>query len=145
MSTSVKQAGATDRVSFTRSSSPVRGADEDTKRNIFASGGVLGALAMTSCCIAPLVLFSLGATGAWIGSLSALYPYKWYMFVLTAGFLGSGFYMVYRKRPAEECAEGTFCAAPLSDRLNKIALWIATSVAVAAMTFSYVAPVILDM
>ena len=37
-----------------------------------ALGGILGAIAASSCCIVPLVLFSLGATGAWVGNLGAL-------------------------------------------------------------------------
>jgi mercuric ion transport protein len=32
--------------------------------------GLLGALAASSCCILPLVLFSLGVSGAWIGNFT---------------------------------------------------------------------------
>jgi len=39
-----------------------------------AAGGVLGALAASSCCIAPLILFSLGVSGA----LTRLAPYQPY-------------------------------------------------------------------
>ncbi len=66
----------------------MRGGKEETKKALFAGGGVLGAITMTSCCIMPLVLFSLGATGAWIGGLAALYPYRWIFFLVTAGFVG---------------------------------------------------------
>lgn len=118
----------------------MRGGKEERKKTLFASGGVLGAIAMTSCCIMPLVLFSLGATGAWIGGLAALYPYKWIFFLLTAGFLGGGFYMVYRKAPASECAPGTYCASPVSDRINKIVLWSASVVALVALAFPYISP-----
>ena len=44
------------------------------KMGLIAAGGVLGALAATSCCIIPLVLFTLGIGGAWIGNLKALAP-----------------------------------------------------------------------
>jgi len=37
-----------------------------------AAGGLLGALAASSCCILPLVLFGLGIRGAWIGNLTQL-------------------------------------------------------------------------
>ena len=37
-----------------------------------AAGGMLGAFASMSCCIVPLVLFSLGISGAWIANLTAL-------------------------------------------------------------------------
>ena len=120
------------------------GIDECTKRTIFTSGSGLGALAMSSCCIVPLVLFSLGVTGAWLGGLTALYPYKWFFFVPTAGFLAAGFYVVYRKPQASGCAPEASCATPLADRVTKIVLWSSTVLALIALTvplwFPYVAP-----
>ena len=41
--------------------SPRPGVDETTKKSLFVGGSVLGAVAMSSCCILPLALFSLGA------------------------------------------------------------------------------------
>jgi len=43
-------------------------------QGILAAGGVIGALAASSCCIVPLALFALGISGAWIGNLTALAP-----------------------------------------------------------------------
>lgn len=37
--------------------------NEQTKKSLLAGGSVLGAVAMSSCCIVPLALFSLGVTG----------------------------------------------------------------------------------
>ena len=37
-----------------------------------AAGGILGALAASACCILPLVLFTLGISGAWIANLTRL-------------------------------------------------------------------------
>ena len=99
---------------------------------------------MSSCCIVPLVLFSLGVTGAWIGNLTALYPYKLYFFVATAGFLGAGFYSVYRKPKAAECEDGTYCGAPISDRMVRFALWAATALVLAALAFPYAVPFLLE-
>ena len=121
-----------------------RGLDSQRQGRIFTAGSVLGAVAMSSCCILPLVLFSLGITGVWLGTLSSLYPYKWYFFLATAGFLGGGFYWVYRKAPAIECARGSHCARPASTRVTKIALWTATALALVALAFPYVAPVFLE-
>jgi len=120
------------------------GLDEQTKKTIFTGGSVLGALAMSSCCIVPLVLFSLGITGAWIGNLAALYPYKPYFFVATAGFLAAGFYRAYRRPKAAVCEEGGYCGTPLSDRVNKAMLWASTVLVLAALAFPYLAPVLLD-
>ena len=120
------------------------GIDEQRKKTLFASGSVLGALAMSSCCILPLVLFSLGITGAWIGNLAALYPYKMYFFLATAGFLAAGFYRTYRKPKAAACQADGNCGTPISDRINKAMLWAATVLVLAALAFPYYAPVLLD-
>lgn len=116
---------------------------KETRPGLVAAGSVLGALAASSCCIIPLALFSLGASGAWIGNLSSLAPYQPIFLVITAGFLAGGFWMVYRK-PKVDCAEGSYCANPLSSRIVKTALWSATVLVVAAAVFPYVAPLMFD-
>lgn len=44
--------------------------------NAAAAGVLLGAIAASSCCMLPLVLFTLGAGGPWIGYLLQLAPYQ---------------------------------------------------------------------
>ena len=46
------------------------------RRGFLAALGVLGALLASACCIIPLALVTLGISGAWIGNLTALEPYK---------------------------------------------------------------------
>jgi mercuric ion transport protein len=75
------------------------------RQHLVAAGGILGALGASSCCIVPLILFSLGIGGAWIGNLTALAPYKPLFVAGTAGILGYGFYLVYWK-PGQACANG---------------------------------------
>src|SRR5215467_15129006 len=87
-----------------------------------AAGGILGALAASSCCLLPLALFMLGISGAWIGNLTALAPYQTIFFAATAGFLGVGYYLVYRQ-PRAACADRT-CAQPLPGRIVKGVLWV---------------------
>jgi mercuric ion transport protein len=106
-----------------------------------AAGGILGALAASSCCILPLALFTLGISGAWIGNLTALAPYQPIFFAVTAGCLGGGYYLVYRQ-PKAVCADGT-CARPLPKRGVKAVLWAATALVLAAVAFDYLAPVLL--
>lgn len=115
----------------------------DTAKGWGATGfGVLGALAMTSCCILPLVLVSFGVTGVFIAQLGALYAYKWYTFALSAAFLGYGFYMAYKPVPAEPCADGT-CSRPINRKVMRATLWGATAVVAVAMAFPYITPFIL--
>ena len=71
-----------------------------------AVGGLLGALAASSCCILPLVLVLLGVSSTWIGSLTALSVYQPYFVVFTLGCLGTGYYLVYRK-PTTACTDGS--------------------------------------
>ena len=109
-----------------------------------AVGGILGAIGASSCCILPLVLFSLGAGGAWIGNLTALSPYQPIFIAVTLGFLGYGFYAVYWK-PRQACADGAVCARPLPSRIVKSTLWLATALVAAALAFPYAAPTLLDI
>ncbi len=109
------------------------------KKQIAASGSVIGAILASSCCIVPLLLVTLGVSGAWIGSLSALAPYKPWFAAITFVFLGFGFWQVYWKEK-RACEAGSYCANPTSDRVVKIALWSATVLVVLALTISYWAP-----
>jgi mercuric ion transport protein len=111
---------------------------EQSHAGLVAAGGILGALAASSCCILPLVLFSLGISGAWIGNLTVLAPYKPYFVAGTFALLGYGYYLVYVK-PKQACADGS-CALPLPNRLVKLSLWIATLLVTAALAFDYIAP-----
>ncbi len=115
---------------------------ETGRQRLVAVSGILGALAASSCCIVPLILFSLGIGGAWIGNLTALAPYKPLFVTGTVGVLGYGFYLVYWK-PRRACADGAACARPIPSRLVQIALWIATVLVIAAFAFDYVAPLLL--
>jgi len=107
-----------------------------------AAGGVLGALAASSCCILPLVLFGLGISGAWIGNLTQLAPYQPYFIAATLGFLGAGYWMVYRASK-RACTHSDVCARPLSHRLVKSALILATILVMAALGVDLLAPLLL--
>ena len=100
---------------------------------------VLGAFLAASCCVVPLVLVTLGVSGAWIGSLSALEPYKPYFAVVTLGLMGLGFWQVYIK-PKKNCEDGSYCATPASSHITKSALWIATALVFLALSIDYWAP-----
>jgi len=114
--------------------------DGAPKKRIAATGSVIGAILASSCCIVPLLLVTLGVSGAWIGSLSALEPYKPWFAAVTMLFLGIGFWQVYWK-PKQDCEEGSYCASPKSDRVVKIALWSATLLVALALTIDYWAPI----
>ena len=110
---------------------------------LWAVGGLLGALAASSCCILPLVLFSVGVSGAWIGTFTQLAPYQPYFIAATIACLGYGYWRVYRSAKVV-CAEGEACARPLSNWLVRFGLIVATALVVAAISFDFLAPLLLD-
>ena len=114
--------------------------DRAPRKRFVVTGSVIGAVLASSCCIVPLLLVTLGVSGAWIGSLSALEPYKPWFAAVTMLFLGVGFWQVYWK-PKQDCEEGSYCASPKSDRVVKIALWSATLLVALALTIDYWAPI----
>lgn len=116
--------------------------DNSGKAKLIAAGGILGAIAASTCCIIPLLLFSLGISGAWIGQLTALSAYQPIFITITLGFLGYGYWLVYRK-PKVACAEGEACARPLPNVIVKSGLWFATALILLAFAWPYLVPLIL--
>jgi mercuric ion transport protein len=126
-----------------QTSDQTRQVSDDTAKGWGATGfGVLGALAMTSCCILPLVLVSFGVTGVFIAQLGALYAYKWYTFTLSAAFLGYGFYKAFKSVGPDSCGDGT-CARPINRKVMRVTLWAAAAIVAVAMVFPYITPFIL--
>jgi mercuric ion transport protein len=110
---------------------------------VMAAGGLIGALAASSCCILPVVLFSFGISGAWIGNFTQLAPYQPYFLAATAVLLGTGYWLVNRASK-RACIVGDACARPLPKRLVKIVLVVATVLVVAAVGFDVLAPLLLN-
>ena len=102
-----------------------------------AAGGLTAILA-SACCLGPLVLLTLGISGAWIGSLRALEPFRPIFLGVTVGAL----YFAHRRifRPAVECAPGEICAVPAVNRSYKVLFLIVAALLVIALVFPYIAP-----
>jgi len=117
--------------------------DKNNTNRFLTVASIAAAIGASACCILPLLLFALGISGAWIGNLVALEPYKLYFIAVAILFLGFGFYKVYSKPKADACEEGTFCARPNSDQINKISLWLAAILVGLAILWPYFAPALL--
>ncbi|WP_339716279.1 mercuric transporter MerT family protein [uncultured Sneathiella sp.] len=112
---------------------------KQTKRGLLATGGVVGAILASACCVAPLLLLMLGVSGVWIGNLTALEPYKPLFATVALIFIGLGFWQVYFKtKPA--CDDGSYCARPESALITKAALWFSTVLVGLALTINWWAP-----
>ena len=75
---------------------------------------VLAAIIGSLCYVAPLVLLTLGISGAWISQLTALEPYRPIFIGITFVFIGLAFRQLYIV-PAR-CAPGEACANPRLQR-----------------------------
>ena len=116
------------------------GAESTRGLSVLAAGGLLGALAASSCCILPLVLFGLGVSGAWIGTFTQLAPYQPSFIAATIACLG--YRLVYSSSNLV-CAEGEACARPLSSGLVRRGLFVATGLVAVAIGFDLLAPLLL--
>ena len=112
---------------------------EHQKRNLTAVASVISAVLASSCCIVPLVLISLGLSGAWISKLTYLNDYQPIFVLLTISFLAAGFWQVYRKSE-NVCDDDAICGTTKSIRLVKSALWGATILTILSLTVGIWAP-----
>jgi mercuric ion transport protein len=108
------------------------------------AASLFGGLAASSCCIGPLLLFGLGVSGAWIGNLTRLAPYQPYFIIGTFACLGYGYWLIHRATRLA-CSDDQACTRPLSDRVVKGGLILATVLVLAALAFDLVGPLLLSL
>lgn len=106
------------------------------RRALFAGG--LAAILASTCCLGPLVLVALGFSGAWIGNLTALEPYR-PLFIGTALVaLFFGWRRIFR--PPQVCNPGEACAIPKVRATYKLMFWVVALLVLVALGFPYVMP-----
>ncbi|MDI1343625.1 MAG: mercuric transporter MerT family protein [Pseudolabrys sp.] len=118
--------------------------DIQRRQRLTVVGGLLGAFAVSFCCILPFVLFGLGVSGAWIGNFTQLAPYQPCFIAATIAFLGYGYWLVYRSSKIS-CTNGETCARPLPGLLVKTGLVLATILVFAALGFDVFAPLYINL
>lgn len=111
---------------------------------LLAAGGILGALAASSCCVVPLALISLGVGSAWMSNLTILAPYGAYTLTFALICVAAGFYVVYRK-PKAACTAEMVCARPVSNRFVKMSLWSGAIIIKITLLVQYVVPFALSI
>jgi mercuric ion transport protein len=84
--------------------------------------GVLAAIGASVCCVGPLVLLALGIGGSWVGSLTAMGPYRPFFIGLTLLFLGLAFRKLYLV--PQVCTPGTPCADPRTIQRQRLMFWV---------------------
>lgn len=107
------------------------------EKGTLAVGGLAAILAST-CCLGPLLLMALGISGAWIGNLTMLEPYR----PLFIGASLIALFLAWRRifRPISACKPGTVCVLPRVRRNYQIVFWVVVALVLVALGFPYVMP-----
>lgn len=109
----------------------------NSERSTLAIGGFAAVLA-SACCLGPLILVSIGLSGAWIGQLTRLEPFRpWFLIISVIALV-----FAYRRifRSVADCAPGEVCAAPTVRRAYRWLFWLVAVLVLVAFGFPYVAP-----
>lgn len=114
------------------SSSPATKPATELGGKALLAGG-LAALLASACCLGPLVLITVGVSGAWISHLAALSPYQ----PLFMGVSLVAIFFAARKiwRPEAACKPGEVCAIPVVSRMYKVLFGAVVLLLIAAMGF----------
>lgn len=106
-------------------------------RGALYAGG-LAAILASACCLGPLVLLMLGVSGAWIGSLTALEPYR--PIFVVAALLALAFAYKRIFRPAAACKPGDVCAVPQVRTIYKVLFGLVAILTLIAVGFPFITP-----
>jgi mercuric ion transport protein len=112
-------------------------AEQSSGRKALAVGGVAAILA-SACCLGPLLLVSLGFSGAWLGNFKVFEPFR--PLFLSAGFVALFFAWRRIYRPVVACKPGEVCAAPQARSIYKAIFWAVSALVGGATVFPYVLP-----
>lgn len=106
-------------------------------RAALATGGLAAILAST-CCLGPLILVTLGFSGAWISNLTVLEPYR----PVFIGVALVALYFAYQRifRPVQACQPGQVCALPQVRSTYRLIFWIIAALAAVALVYPYLLP-----
>lgn len=103
--------------------------------------GALAAVVGSLCCVAPLVLLTVGISGAWISQLTALEPYRPIFIGIMFVFIGLAYRQLYVV-PAR-CSPGEACANPLLQRRQRQLFWVVVIGLAALVAFPWYAPLVI--
>lgn len=108
--------------------------------NLSLVGGIAAAIGAGLCCVGPFLLLTLGISGAWIGNLTLLEPYRPLFIAAVLASFGWAGWKIYR--PIEVCKPGNACAVPQLRKRRQVIFWATALVALVLITSTYWIPLI---
>jgi len=106
------------------------------KQTLIAS--VLAGIGASLCCVAPLVLLSLGIGGAWVATLTAFEPVRPVFIGMALLFIGLTFRKLYLTPQA--CEPGKPCADDAVLHKQRFIFWSVTFPLLGLLAFPWFAP-----
>jgi mercuric ion transport protein len=103
-----------------------------------STGAVLAAIGASACCVGPFLLLSLGISGAWISTLTAMEPARPFFIILTLVFLVLGYRKLYQ--PPSCSDELANCSIPDIQSRQRRVFWISASLILMLLAFPWLAP-----
>ena len=100
-------------------------------------GGGLAALAASACCLGPLILVSVGVSGAWISTLTKLEPFRPLFIGIALLCMALAYRKIYRAPEAVDCAPASACALPQTHTRNRILFWSVSVLVAIALAYPY--------
>jgi mercuric ion transport protein len=101
-------------------------------------GAILAAIGASLCCVAPLLLLSLGIGGAWMSTLTSMQAVRPFFFILSLIFIALGYRKLYWV--PENCAEGELCILPNNMKRQRTIFWLGSMFILLLLAFPWYAP-----
>lgn len=101
------------------------------------AGALIGAVTASLCCIGPLLLLTLGISGAWVSTLTQLEFLRPIGIIMTLVFLTLAFWRLYLT--PEQCSINKACSKPSNLRIQRIIFWVVTLLMILLLTFPWYA------
>jgi mercuric ion transport protein len=115
-------------------SRPATEARRDAAKTTFATGALLAAFGVASCCALPLALGALGVGSAALVGIAVLVgPYQIHVLAAAVVCLFGAAFVTVRQRRARTCGRAQAATRPLLGRFTAVA--VALALALLALTF----------
>ncbi|NOQ16626.1 MAG: hypothetical protein GQ581_06165 [Methyloprofundus sp.] len=113
----------------------------DEKKSWLNIGAVLAAVGASVCCVVPLLLLSLGISGAWISTLTSFTAVRPIFIMLTLVFVALSYRKLYLT--PSDCAAGAACALA-DNKKQKLTFWIISTLILFLLAFPWYAPYFME-
>ncbi len=112
------------------------------KKSWISIGAVAAAIGASICCIGPLLLLSLGISGAWISTLSSFESIRPIFIILSLIFIVLGYRKLYLL--PRNCNENKQCESTKVEKKQKFTFWIGSFLIILLLAFPWYVPYFME-